>query len=194
MRSRSTIDLEALQVADLSAFARTLERVRTENGASFIDLITSSSVLLVFLRHAGCTFCREALSDIAANRGLIEESGTRIVLVHMGDRTEMKAMLARYGVSDVERICDPTRELYEGFGLRKGTIAQLFGPKVWFRGLFSGLLRRHRIGYPAADFRQMPGVFYIEQGAITRRFRHRSSSDRPNYTELCVGSGLAREN
>jgi peroxiredoxin len=169
--------------------AVTLENAVTENGISLVDLVEASPVLLVFLRHAGCTFCREALSDIAAARAEIEKSGTRTVLVHMGDGAEMKAMVARYGVGDLERISDPDHALYEAFGLRKGNIWQLYGPKVWLRGLLSGLLFRHGIAFPVADFRQMPGAFYIRQGAIASRFRHRSSSDRVPYARLCGTSG-----
>ena len=170
---------------DALAVARTLEQAITENGTPLTDLVDASPVLLVFLRHAGCTFCREALGDIAASRAEIESSGTRIVLIHMGDRAQMNLMVERYGVADLERICDPDRTLYKAFGLRTGSIPQLIGPKVWLRGLLSGLLFRHGIGLPAADFRQMPGVFYIRQSSIAQRFRHRSSSDRPPYTHLC---------
>src|SRR3954453_10210568 len=114
--------------ADLTAMAETLEQVHTETGVAFIDLVESSPVLLVFLRYAGCTFCREALSDIAVARDEIEAGGARIVLVHMGDRAQIKKVIARYGLADVERICDPDRRLYRMFGLKRGSWFQLFGP------------------------------------------------------------------
>ncbi|MGP1310160.1 MAG: hypothetical protein ACTS27_08185, partial [Phycisphaerales bacterium] len=41
-----------------------------------------AGLLLVFLRHAGCTFCREALADVAKRRRRIENAKVRIVLVH----------------------------------------------------------------------------------------------------------------
>jgi hypothetical protein len=36
--------------------------------------------------------------------------------------------------------------------------------------------------------RQMPGVFFIQQGELTKSFRHRSIADRPSYPSL-VHSG-----
>ena len=164
--------------------ADTLESTKTELGVDFLSLVEKSAVLLVFLRHAGCTFCRESLSDIARNRAEIERSGTRIVLVHMGDRKEMRQLIERYGLSTVDRICDLDRRLYASFGLKHGNLWQLFGPKAWWRVLVAGFLRGHGVWFPTESMRQMPGVFYIEQGELTKSFRHRSIADRPSYLEL----------
>lgn len=173
---------------DVSAVAGTLEQARTDSGLALVHIVDTSPVLLVFLRHAGCTFCREALGDISALRNEIESAGTRILLVHMGDRTEIRNVIARYGLSDLERICDPEQRLYGAFGLVKGTWRQLFGPKVWIRGMIAGLFGGHGLGKPVADATQMPGVFYIDKGWIVRRFRHKSAADRPCYTDLCHDS------
>ena len=173
---------------DIPAIESTLERAQTDSGKALLDLIEASPVLLVFLRHAGCTFCREALGDIAAIRHEIESSGTRIVLVHMGDRAEIRTVIARYKLSDLERICDPEQRLYDAFGLLKGSWRQLYGPKVWIRGVIVGLFRGHGLNKPVVDATQMPGVFYIDKAWIVRRFRHKSAADRPCYTDLCQDS------
>lgn len=164
--------------------AELLDATKTEKGVSFISLVENSPVLLVFLRHAGCTFCRESLSDIARNRAEIERSGTRIVLVHMGDRKEMRQLIDRYGLATLDRICDLDRQLYTAFGLKEGKLWQLFGPKAWWRVLVVGLLRGHGVWFPTESMRQMPGVFYIDQGALTKSFRHKSIADRPSYLAL----------
>ena len=39
--------------------------VRTEDGVSLGDLSATAPVLLIFLRHSGCTYCRQTLSDLA---------------------------------------------------------------------------------------------------------------------------------
>ena len=149
-------------------------------------LVRASPVLLVFLRHAGCTFCREALGDLSRARPPIEAAGARIVLVHMGDAEGIERLVEKYQLSGEERICDPQQTLYAAFGLRRGKAWQLFGPRVWLRGLRAGLLRGHGIGRPAADSAQMPGLFLLDGSGIVRRFRHRSASDRPDYAALCT--------
>jgi peroxiredoxin len=170
------------EVADI------LESTRTEKGVDFLSLVQKSPVLLVFLRHAGCTFCRESLSDIARHRAEIERTGTRIILVHMGDRKEMRQQIERYGLASVDRICDLDRRLYTAFGLKNGKLWQLFGVKAWWRVLVAGFLRGHGVWFPSESMRQMPGVFFIEQGELTKSFRHRSIADRPSYVTL-VQSG-----
>lgn len=175
----------AEQDVDPFAIARLLDTVRTESGVLLVDLVAASPVLLVFLRHAGCTFCREALSDIADVRSAIEADGTRIVLIHMGDDAAIEQVVKRYGVEQLDRIPDPGQELYKAFGLKRGNAWQLYGPKVWWRGLIAGFVRGHGVSKPVADASQLPGVFLIDQGRIVSRYRHNSAADRPSYIEIC---------
>ncbi|MEO5922820.1 MAG: SelL-related redox protein [Bryobacteraceae bacterium] len=174
-----TTTMDVYSVADL------LEGITTESGRRFVDLAQDSSLLLVFLRHAGCTFCREALADISQTRRSIEAKGTKIVLVHMGDQEAMKHLLDKRSLQDLERICDPDQVLYRAFGLKRGSLPQLAGFKVWWRGFAAGILAGHGRGPSHADVRQMPGVFYLEKGMIAGHFRHKSAADRPHYDELC---------
>lgn len=183
---------EPLTLHEVASVATVLEAATTENGTPLVQMVDIAPVLLVFLRHAGCTFCREAVSDIAAVRHEIEATGTRIVLVHMGDREAMESVIHKYSLEGVDRICDESQQLYAAFGLTQGTWNQLYGFKVWFRGLVAGMVRGHGIGKPVADFTQMPGVFFLDRGIVTASFRHRSAADRPNYTDV-VMNGLENE-
>lgn len=183
----SNISSDPYEVADL------LETIRTDKGRRFVDLLEESPLLVVFLRHAGCTFCREAMADIAQARQRIEAGGARIVLVHMGDQEAVEERVAKNGLQDLHRICDEGRALYQTFGLKRGSLRQLVGWKVWWRGFIAGVLGGHGVGFAGADYRQMPGVFYLERGAIARRFRHRSAADRPKYEALCAGSSATSD-
>src|SRR4051812_39952951 len=93
-------------------FPEVLESARTQTGESLGDLSGKSPVLVVFLRHCGCTFAREALADIAAQRAAITASGTNIVVVHMQTDEEARELFSRYGLADVLRISDPQQTLY----------------------------------------------------------------------------------
>jgi peroxiredoxin len=166
-----------------STIVPVLERSLTQAGYSIADLSSASPVLVVFLRHGGCIFCREALRDIARSRHSIEQRGTRIVLVHMGESEIIERALRKYKLSLIDRICDPMQELYRAFGLNRGTLLQLFGWKVLWRSMLVGPL--HGFHPKTADASQMPGVFLIERSTIIRRFRHRTAADRPDYRMLC---------
>ncbi len=163
-------------------------RARTQYGKTLLDMSAQSPLMLVFLRQAGCTFCREAVSDISAKLTEIRAAGTQIVLVHMGEEQESAPFFTKYGLSALPRVSDPQRRLYRAFGLRSGSILNLFGPKVWWRSIEAGVLAGHGIGWPVADAAQMPGVFVIFHGEILRGYQHRSAADRPNYLELAVFS------
>lgn len=160
-----------------------LGRAVTQSGDTLAALSAASPVLVVFLRHAGCTFCREALSDIGHSRAAIESTGARIVLVHMGD---MEHLFEGHGLAGVDRICDPGRKLYRALGLKRGKPGQLFGPRVIWRAFAGGVLARHGAGRVSTDGFQMPGVFVLQNAAIVRRFRHRTAADRPDYATLCA--------
>jgi peroxiredoxin len=171
---------------NLPQLAQTLESATTQRGATLVALSQASPLLLVFLRHAGCTFCREALGDIARARPAIEDAGIRIVLVHMGDTAEIEKLIEKYGLSGLDRICDRGQDLYRAFGLKRGKLWQLFGPKVFWRAIGAGVLADHGIGRLSADSFQMPGLFLIDGASIVRRVRHRSAADRPDYAAVCA--------
>jgi peroxiredoxin len=159
-------------------------RAKSQYGVSILEHSRLRPVLLVFLRHVGCTFCREALSDLSARRPEIEASGTQLVLVHMGQEESAEQILAKYSLTDVPRVWDPKLSLYRAFGLEKGAFTQLFGPKVWWRGFKAGFLGKHGVGIADGDVSQMPGVFLVFHGEILKSYRHQSAADRPDYVSL----------
>ncbi len=101
-------------------------RRKTQDGVTLDELSRLSPVLLVFLRHAGCTFCREALADLSQKRKQIEAAGARLVLVHMGTEEHGAKFFEKYGLQGVQRISDPERTLYRAFGLPRGSLSDLF--------------------------------------------------------------------
>ncbi|HEU4952416.1 MAG TPA: SelL-related redox protein [Holophagaceae bacterium] len=161
-----------------------LAEYRTQKGASLLERSRQQPVLLVFLRHFGCTFCREALAQLAKDRKGIEATGTAIALVHMSPDAEAEAFFATYGLADVDRVSDPRRWLYWHLGLRRGSLWQLMGPKVWWRGFVAGVLNGHGVGKLAGDAFQMPGVFLLHDGTVIRSAVHRTAADRPDFRAL----------
>ena len=156
----------------------------TSSGQTVAQLSQSSPVLLVFLRHFGCTFCREAMADVASQQPAIKAGNVQIVLVHMGEGQIAEKYLQKYGLGNLPHISDPQQSFYKAMGLRRGTLGQLFGLKSWIRGFTAGILSGHLVGKLAGDGFQMPGVFLISRGQIIKTFRHTSAADRPDYTKL----------
>lgn len=160
------------------------DRFRTQHDASIASLSRQSSVLVVFLRHSGCTFCRQTLQDLCEQRESIESDGTSIVLVHMGDNDASRSFFESFGLGDVHRISDPQCELYRVYDLSTGRFRQLLGPSVLWRGFRAAILDRHGFGMPKGDVFQMPGVFLVRDNQIITAYRHPNVSSRPDYCRV----------
>ncbi len=165
------------------------ERFQTNEGETLAELSRRQRLLVVFLRHSGCTFCREALSDLAAERARLEAEHVRVVLVHMGSEPEGARFFAEYGLEDLPRVSDPSCELYRAYGLGRGRFAQLLGPAVWWRGFRAAILAGHGIGKLGGDGFQMPGVFLVEDNRIVQAVRHDTAAERPDYCAVATQHG-----
>lgn len=165
----------------------TLDVFDTSEGITLQEMSERTPTMMVFLRHFGCTFCREALDDLADQRDQIELLGARIVLVHMEEQEKAQCLLNKMGLSDVPHISDPENILYKKFQLRRGGLNQIFGPKVWWRGLLAGFFKGHGVGKESGDIFQMPGVFLLSKGRVIRKYIHKSAADRPDYGQLVNG-------
>ena len=164
-----------------------LSKMTTNFGDTLYDLSHQRMVMLVFLRHFGCTFCREALADIAEQREKIEAAGSKLVFVHMTTDDVAERYFNRYKLEGVTHISDPEREYYASFGLVKGNFNQLFGLQSWIRGFSAGVVSGHGVGPQLGDGFQMPGVFVLRDGEVKNSFIHKLASDRPNYVDLADG-------
>lgn len=178
------LDNEVIQFTEHDT-AELLSWHTTNKGEVLLDVSKEQPVMLVFLRHFGCTFCRDTLTAISRYRDSIEKNGTRIVLIHQLDEENAIAELKKYNLSDIEHVSDKELILYKGFHLRRGTITQLFGVKEWSVFLKRGIIGGLGIGAPGdQDPFQMPGIFLIFEGKIIKQFVHRTASETPPYMEL----------
>ena len=176
---------------DGGSFEQMNGRFRSQYDESIASLSEQSPVLVVFLRHSGCTFCRETLQDLADQRKKIESKGTRIVLVHMGDNESGRSFFESYGLDDVHRISDPRCELYRAYDLQRGRVGQLFGGTVFWRGFCSAILNRHGVGKLGGDGFQMPGAFLVHDHRVITAYRHENAASRPDYCDVADSNDLA---
>lgn len=155
----------------------------SQTGQTLAALVADGPVLLVFLRHFGCTFCREAVAELSEKRSAIEAQGAPLAFVHLGTEEKAKWFFTPYGLRDVPRFSDPQGRLYQEFGLLRADLRQYLNVESITR-MFGAWLRGHFVGYPAGDVQRMPGAFLLQRGEIRRAFRHKLVSDRPDYMAL----------
>ncbi len=166
--------------------AGVLASILTESGVSLLELAEASPVLLVFLRHFGCSFCRQAISDIADLKGELAKRGVRPVFVHLGTPERAKPFFDYYGIGDVERVSDPEAVVYQmpAFAIsRIHPALTLLQPSVW-AGWLKGAIFKHGIGAIKEDGKQMQAIFFLKGPKIVREYRYKTIADEPNYLKL----------
>ena len=80
-------------------------------------------------------------------------------------------------------LADAEQEAYRAYGLPRGTVSQVFGPRVLLP-LLRGVIRGG-VGKPIGDVWQMPGAFVIDrQGIIRYTYYPSIQTRRPTNDEL----------
>ncbi|MBK9719473.1 MAG: redoxin domain-containing protein [Saprospiraceae bacterium] len=94
--------------------------MKTNEGYSLMEISNQKNVLLVFLRHFGCSFCREAMQEISILDKDLDHESTAIILVHMSSEEIAVNYFRRYKIEHLLRISDLDCTYYKHFGLIKG--------------------------------------------------------------------------
>lgn len=163
----------------------TLGKMITNKKRSLKSMSEEQAVLVVFLRHFGCVFCKEALADLSAKKFNFEKKGIQMVFVHMAEDAIAEEYFEKYKLSGVAHISDPYAHFYKAFGIRKASFSQLYGLSTWIRG-YAAKKEGHdlELAKHLGDSKQMPGIFLLQNGEIKEQFLHKLPSDRPDYDEL----------
>ncbi len=145
----------------------------------------NESVVLVFLRHLACSFCREQVTDLQLRTNEFLKLGTRVVLVTVNRWEETRKFCSDRNLLDpFVCVSDPDRTAYHAYSLSRGNTSQIFNPHVMARGVHA-MLHGHFNGIPKADPFQMPGVFAVNQkGIVIFAHRHRDASDNPDVEDI----------
>ena len=163
-----------------------LQSVEDQYHWSLSEISNAAPTLVVFLRHFGCCFCSETLSDIHDCISALQSAGAKLVLVHMAEEDEASTILASYGLADISRISSPDQSLYRYFGLGRGSANNILAPKVISRAL-EALFHGHSMGRFMGDTMQMPGAFLVHEGKVLRAFVPNSVEARPDYVSIATG-------
>jgi peroxiredoxin len=161
-----------------------LTLMTTNEGQSVIEISKFRPVMLIFLRHFGCQFCREAMDEISKLRPKFKQQNIELVFVHMSENDIADDYFKKFNLAGALHISDPECRYYAAFGLVKGSVNQLFGLQTWFRGFKALPKYGSDVGKQLGDSFQMPGAFMVFEGELRDSFIHKSASDKPDYLKL----------
>ena len=117
-------------------------------------------------------------------RERINELRDAIVVVITFDPQTPMAEHQRDRLAPLTVRIDESRSTYLAYGLNRGSVWDVWGPKIW-RSYARLLLRGRRLQRPRADTLQLGGDFVIDRaGRIAYIFRSADPDDRPTVDAI----------
>ncbi len=148
------------------------------------ELWQQQPIVLVFVRHSGCTLCLDHAVVMREAYPEIQAAGAEVVLVTMDNPMRLHAFKEHWRLPFV-CLADSRQEGYRAFHCPRGSWLAVAGPAMWWRAIKS--LFRHGAGLVRGDPKQLPGSFVIDREG-TLRFAHRSrhSADWASPDQLLI--------
>jgi hypothetical protein len=143
--------------------------------------LAGGDALLVFLRHFGCMFCRETVSELRACSEA-DPGYPAVLFFFVGSPREGRAFMQRYWPT-ARAISDPEKRFYAAFGVDRGSLLQMFGPAVW-RAKRRAEEAGHENGARTGDIWMMPGAFLVRGDRILWAHDPRHAGDHPDFSGL----------
>lgn len=162
---------------------RLLKELILPSGEGLLARSEGRSVIFHFVRHGGCTFCRESLEEISkASIELIKDHD--VYVVHMGSPKQGEELSRKYDLKDVTLISDPDLVFYKSFKIRRASFFEAFNPRVLYRGIIAGVLKGHGVGGLGGDGFQMGGSFQVKDRKVIELHRQEDVSHLENWDHL----------
>lgn len=143
-------------------------------------------VLVAFLRHFGCIFCREMVADISQQMPMLDAKGIEVAFVHVGSEADAKEFFTEFGMEDKLRFSDPESRYYTVFGVNQQSLLRMLSPETFKNGL-RAINSGNRQGKVQGNPKAMPGLFLISKGVVVKKYIHRNPGDKPNLADF-IGS------
>jgi peroxiredoxin len=141
-------------------------------------------LVVMFMRHFGCAFCREQLIKVGRANEDFAAAGAEVVAIFQYSAEATRDYCASRKVP-FECLGDPLREAYLEVSVGRAKLGQVYGPRILrkhVRAFRGGSL----FGSPqGGDHLQLPGTFVINQdGRVLFAHYAVSSADNPPVADL----------
>ena len=148
------------------------------------DLWSRQPLVLVFLRHFGCIFCREQLALLRQDYPRFTDAGAQIACVGQGAPPVAKAISILLDLPFPVLTCGDDLRVFDAWGLKRAGLGQVLGLSVIVRGI-GAMVHGHRQSKVVGDGLQMPGTFVVDkQGIVRFGYRSKNVADHATNEEL----------
>jgi alkyl-hydroperoxide reductase/thiol specific antioxidant family protein len=119
-------------------------------------------------------------------RGRLSEFGDAEVVVIAFAAPGYVAAYQRDRLAPLTVLVDESRQVYRAYGLGRGSVRTVWGPKTWWA--YAKLIRQgRRFQRPTEDTLQLGGDFVVgRDGRLVYVFRSADPDDRPTVDDLLV--------
>lgn len=146
-------------------------------------------VLLLFVRHFACLFCREQVNELKPHFAALKQAGLDVVIIGSGSPHFARAFVADLGLGEpsaggVPVYCDEKRSAYAAASLVRsfGSMIHPGAGLALVRALFACSKPSLAV---QGDAQQQGGTFVIRPGGdVLFEYRSRYSGDHPRAREL----------
>ena len=108
-----------------------------------------------------------------------------VVLIGQGEPRHAQAFCEHRSIDVFHCTVTPKNEAHRRYGLERGSVMEVAGPKVWLRGARTFFSPNARQGRTIGDPMQLPGTFVIDTAGVVRyAHRNTTSADNPPNEEL----------
>ena len=147
-------------------------------------------ILLPFLRHFGCIFCRERLAQLGQAEERLAQAGLLSVAIGIGEPKHAR----RYGRLAPATVClaVPDTSAHLAYGLQRGSVMQLSGPRTVAAAL-RATANGHFQGMATGDARMLSATFVVGADGLIR-FAHYSAyaGDVPAWEAVFQAASVLR--
>ena len=170
------------------ADARALEEIVLRDPAGHDvrlgDVWAQEPATLVFLRHYGCTFCRDHAARLNEDRESFDEVGAPLTVIGQGTPANAAWFRDEFGLG-MDLLVDTDRLAYRAAGTKMATFMELLGPSQVIRGLRrgrdSGVRQGRTVGHPA----QLGGLMLVTpEGEVPWTHLSDDAGDYPPNSEV----------
>jgi peroxiredoxin len=140
-------------------------------------------LVIAFMRHFGCAFCREHLIRIGRTYDELRSAGGDAVAIFQYRAEPTHSFCKSRGIP-FDCFGDPTRKGYKAVGLELGKRNEYMGLRIyrhWFRAAKVGAF----VGKPEGDIAQRPATFVVDRaGTVALAHYNVSSPDNPPVSAI----------
>jgi len=143
----------------------------------------SGTTALVFMRHAGCIFCREQVQELRDNADALAEAGVSIVVLTPDRPSRARKFVEEHRVP-FPTLSDPERNAFRAYGLMDGSIGQLVNRRIVAEGV-KATLNGTLVRRPTSAPRQLPGTAIVDgTGRLLHLHHGRDAADHLTSREI----------